>query len=163
MSRSKVLAALAGVSALAVFATGVTVAQNADIIKQRREAMRTIAGASTPPFKMTKGDTPFDLAAVQNALKVLQAEAAKFRTLFPDDSKTGPGTDAPARIWTDRAGFNAAIDKWIADATATAAAIKDEATFKEVYPKFAGGCNNCHKSTDGFAISLQESFKKPRP
>jgi cytochrome c556 len=125
--------------------------------------MRTIAAATSQPFKMTKGEQPFDLTAVQNALKTVQEHGSKFRDMFPDNSKTGGDTDAPAKIWTDRAGFNAAIDKWVKDAAATAAAIKDEATFKTEYPKFAGGCNNCHKATDGYAISLQESFKKPKP
>lgn len=163
MSKTKVFAGLALVTGLAVVVSGVSIAQNADVIKQRREAMRTISGHTGQAFKMTKGETPFDLAVVQKALLVIQEDGAKFKGMFPDDSKTGGGTDAQAKIWTDRAGFNAAADKWIADAKATAAAIKDEATFKTEYAKFDGGCNNCHKAADGFTIALGESFKKPRP
>lgn len=163
MSKTKILAGFSLVAGLAVAAAGVTTAQNADVIKQRRETMRMVSGHTSQPFKMTKGEIPFDLAAIQKALQVIQEEAAKFKNLFPDDSKTGGGTDAQAKIWSDRAAFNAAADKWIADAKATAAAIKDEATFKTEYPKFDGGCNGCHKAADGFTIALGESFKKPRP
>ena len=51
------------VSAIAALAIGATVvyAQNADAIKQRREAMRAIAKAGGPSFKIMKGEAPFDL------------------------------------------------------------------------------------------------------
>ena len=153
---------VATVVAVAVGAT-VVYAQNLDPIKQRREAMRTVAGASGPNFKMMKGEAPFDLAAVQANLKAMQDGAEKFRGMFPEDSKTGGGTDAAPKIWTARAEFNAAIDKWIGDAKAIGTAIKDEASFKTEYPKFGGGCGGCHKAADGFTIALGESFKKPKP
>jgi hypothetical protein len=50
----KLVNALAIVGLTIVGATAVY-AQNADAIKQRREAMRTIAKAGGEPFKMTKG------------------------------------------------------------------------------------------------------------
>lgn len=153
------------VAAIAAVAVGASIAyaQNVDVIKQRREAMRAVAGASGPNFKMMKGEVPFDLAAVQANLKTIQEQAARFKGFFPDDSKTGGGTDVSDKIWTARADFNAAIDKWISDAKTAAAAIKDEASFKASYPAFASGCGGCHKATDGFTIALGESFKKPKP
>jgi cytochrome c556 len=157
------LRVLATVATVAVGATTVAYAQNLDIIKQRRQTMRAIAGASTPNFKMTKGDVPFDLAAVQANLKTIQENAEKLRTLFPDDSRTGGETDASPKIWTARADFNATIDKWIADTKAVAAKITDEASFKANYPAYGGGCGGCHKATDGFSPSLSDSFKKPKP
>lgn len=155
----RIVAALAAVAVGASFAY----AQNLDIIKQRRETMRVIAGASSPNFKMMKGDVPFDLAAVQANLKTIEEQAAKFKTQFPDDSKTGGGTDVSPTIWTARAEFDGTIDKWIAAAKTAAAAIKDEATFKANYPAFSAGCGGCHKATEGFTIALGESFKKPKP
>lgn len=150
---------LAAVAALAVGATLVH-AQNLDVIKQRREAMKTIAGASGANFKMMKGEVPFDLAKVQAGLAIFQAEAPKFKGLFPDDAKTGGNTDAPAKIWTARADFNAAADAFAANAKAAAETIKDEASFKAEYPKVASSCGGCHKDGDGFAPKLGDSFKK---
>lgn len=146
-------------AALAVGATAVY-AQNLDIIKQRREAMRAIAGQSGPIFKMTKGEEPFDLAKVQAGLKIMSENFTKFKGMFPDNAKEGGATEASPRIWSARAEFDGIIDKYVADLNAAAAKIKDEASFKAEYK---ANCGGCHKATDGFTISLSESFKKPRP
>jgi cytochrome c556 len=142
-------------------AAGVTiaVAQNADAVKQRRETMRVIARAGAEPFKMTRGEAPFDLAAVQAVLKAIEDNAPKFKAAFPDNSKTG-GTDATAKVWESRAEFDAIIDKWVADAKATASAIKDEATFKAEYPKMVQTCGSCHGNRGGYAPGLSDSFKR---
>jgi len=134
-------------------------AQNADAIKQRREAMRTIAKAGAEPFKMTRGEAPFDLAAVQAVLRAIEANAPKFKTMFPDDSKVG-ATEATAKVWTDRAEFNAVADKWVVDAKAALASIKDEATFKVEYAKMTQACGGCHGAKAGYAPSVSDSFKR---
>jgi cytochrome c556 len=144
---------------LTIMAATAVSAQNADAIKQRREAMRTIAKAGGEPFKMTKGEAPFDLAAVQAVLKAVEDNAPKFKAMFPDDSKTG-STEATAKVWEARADFNAVIDKWVADAKAASAAIKDEASFKTEYPKVASNCGGCHGNRGGFAPGLGDSFKR---
>lgn len=148
-------------ASLVAAAAGVTVsvAQNADAIKQRREAMRIIARAGAEPFKMTKGEVPFNLAAVQGVLKAIEETAPKLKTTFPDDSKTG-STSATAKVWESRAEFNAIIDKWVVDAKAAAIAIKDEASFKVEYPKLAQTCGNCHGTRGGYTVGLGDSFKK---
>ena len=149
---------------IAAFAVGATVvyAQNTDVIKQRRDSMRSVAKAAGASFKIVKGDVPFDLATVQATLKTIQEQAPKFKELFPDDSKTGGNTGAQPTIWTSKADFNAIIDKWIADAKAGSAAITDEASFKATYPKIADTCGGCHKATDGYSIALGDAFKKMR-
>jgi cytochrome c556 len=147
---------------IAVIGIGATVvyAQNLDAIKSRRDVMKAIATAGTANFKMMKGEAPFDLAKVQAGLKVYQDEAAKLKSLFPDDSKTGGDTDASPKIWQQRAEFNAAIDTFISGAKAAATAITDEATFKAEYPKVVMSCGGCHKDADGFSPRLADSFKK---
>ena len=150
---------VAAAAALAIGATAVY-AQNLDAIKQRRDAMKNIAKAGTPPFQMMKGQAPFELAKVQAGLKAYQDEGAKLKTLFPADSKTGGDTDATPKIWQAKAEFDAAIDTFIATAKAAAGSIKDEASFKADYPKVAASCGGCHKDTDGFSPRLADSFKK---
>lgn len=145
--------------ALALGATMVW-AQNLDAIKQRRDAMKEIAKGGTPPFKMSKGEIPFELSKVEAGLKIYQDQASKLKGLFPDDSKTGGDTDASPKIWANRPAFEQEIDTFIATAKAAAGAIKDEATFKAEYPKVVRSCGACHKETDGFAPRLAESFKK---
>ena len=148
-------------AAVTVLAVGATFAyaQNLDVIKQRRDVMKTVAKASGANFKMVKGETPFDLAVVQAGLKVFQAEAPKMKTLFSDDSKTGGNTGATPKIWEKKAEFDAAVDAFVTNAKTASAAITDEATFKAEYPKVAAGCGGCHKEADGFAPRLADSFK----
>src|SRR4029079_1494568 len=137
-------------------------AQNLEVIKQRREVMRAIAKASVINFKMSKGETPFDLVTVQTNLKTMQDQIGKFRDLFPDNSKTGGDTDADPSIWEKRADFNKAVDNYIATVRKAESAIKDAASLKTEYPKVAkDGCGGCHRDTDdGFTLRLSDSFKK---
>jgi cytochrome c556 len=145
-------------TAILVGAT-VAQAQNADAIKQRREAMREIGKAGGDPFKMTRGELPFAQAPVDAVIKAIIDNAPKFKAAFPDNSKTG-ATDATEKVWTSRAEFDAIIDKWVADAKAAGAAIKDEATFKVEYPKLASTCGSCHGSRGGYAPGLSDSFRR---
>jgi cytochrome c556 len=153
------LRVFAVLAALAVCTT-IVVAQNLDAIKQRQEAMGAIAKAGSPPFKMLKGDVAFDLATVQAALKTYQEQAAKLKSLFPEDSKTGGDTDAQPKIWQARAEFDKAIDTFIVTARDAANSIKDEASFKAEYPNVTKSCGGCHKSSDGFSPALSESLKR---
>ncbi len=150
---------LATMAALAIGAT-VVYAQNLDVIKQRREVMKTIAAAGITNFKMIKGETPFDLTKVQAGLVTYQIEASRLKNLFPDDSKTGGDTDASPKIWQARAEFEAAVDTFITVAKVAASSIRDEATFKVEYPKVVSSCGGCHKDADGFSPRLADSFKK---
>lgn len=148
-------------AAVAVLAVGATLAyaQNLDVIKQRRDVMKSVGKASGANFKMMKGDAPFDLATVQAGLKTFQVETPKLKTLFPDDSKTGGNTGATAKIWEKKADFDAAVDAFVTNAKAVSAAITDEASFKTEYPKVANSCGGCHKEADGFSPRLGDSFK----
>ena len=147
---------------LSVFVLGTTLvyAQNLEPIEKRRAAMKAIAKAGSPPFQMLKGTAPFELAKVQATLKTFQDEAAKLKTLFPEDSKSGGDTDATPKIWQERAAFDKAIDTFVSIAGAAATLIKDEEAFKAEYPKVGASCGGCHKEGDGFAPRLGVSLKK---
>lgn len=135
-------------------------AQNVEVVKQRRDVMQAIAKASSGNFAMMQGKAPFDLAKVQDGLKTMGAEGAKFKDLFPDDSKTGGETEASAKIWQAKADFNKAADALAAAVNAAQTSIKDEASLKAEYPKVARSCGGCHMETDGFAPRLADSFKR---
>jgi cytochrome c556 len=134
---------VAAVAALAVGAT-VVYAQSA-AIGQRKDIFKSFGGAMKEPGGMMKGEVPFDLAKVQASLKTLSEGAPKLKGLFPDDSKTGGDTGALPVIWDKKADFEGRFDKMAADATAAAAAIKDEASFKAEWPKIGANCGGCHK------------------
>lgn len=134
---------VAVVATIAVGATAVY-AQNAAGVDARKAAMKAIGGAMGAPSKMMKGEAPFDLAAVQASLKTIDEGAAKSKTLYGDDTKTGDTATLPV-AFEKKADVMARFDKMSADAKAAAAAIKDEASFKTEWPKLGANCGGCHK------------------
>ncbi|MDE2579272.1 MAG: cytochrome c [Hyphomicrobiales bacterium] len=136
-------------AALVAFGAGAAVAESAAptgvaAIKARQEILKGFGKAAKPVGAMAKGEAPFDLAVVQNALKTFAEGSKKLPGLFPDDSKEGGDTEALPRIWDEKAKFNAGYDKLAADSTAALAAIKDEASFKANAGKVFGDCKACH-------------------
>jgi len=116
----------------------------ADAIKERRALMKENGEATKPVVPILKGQAPFDLAAVQKALKAYINAAEKMPALFPPDSKTGDTHALPA-IWDDTADFDARFKKLGDDAKAALAEVKDDASFKAVMPDFYKNCGGCHE------------------
>jgi cytochrome c556 len=139
MRRAVVLASLLALG------TGFAVAQNVDVIKERKELFKAMGGAAGPMGKMLRGEEAFDLAKVQAGLKVIGDSTPKVAKLFPADSQTGGETKALPAIWADKTRFDALFPKLVADAGAAAAAIKDEASFKAEVGKVLANCGGCHK------------------
>jgi len=120
----------------AVLADGDSIAQRRGLMKANGKATGAIVG-------ILKG-APFDLAAVQAALKTYGDAAAKAPALFPDDSKTGDTNALPA-VWDNKADFEARFAKFGKDAAAASAAITDEASFKAQIPGVLSNCGGCHE------------------
>jgi cytochrome c556 len=141
------------VVAFAAFALGATAvaAQNAAVIKERKEHFKAIGKAVKPVAAMFKGEEDFDLAEVQAALGVIKEKTAVLPTLFPDDAKTGEDTEALPVIWDKKADFEARFKKLADAATAAETAIKDEDTFPDAWKTVVGNCSGCHKE-----------FRKPK-
>ncbi len=134
----------AGALALGLFAaTGAVVAQN-DPIAQRKTLMKAVGDAGRAPAAMLKGEAPFNLAAVQSALKAMQDAGKQGGALFPDSSKAGD-TAALPKIWDNKVDFNAKLAKFEADATSAQTKIVDEASFKASYPDILKNCGGCHQ------------------
>lgn len=128
------LALVVGVSA---------VLADSDAIVQRRKLMKANGEAAKTVLAMLKG-APFDLAAVQAALKNFGDAAAKAPALFPDDSKTGDTNALPA-TWDNKADFDARFAKLAADVKAAEATIVDPASFKAQMPGVLKNCGGCHE------------------
>ena len=89
--------------------------------EMRKAAMKQVGGATGALSKMVKGETPFDAAAAKAAFATMNGVAKEYVSLFPEGSETGMETEAAPAIWTDRAGFEAAVAKFEADTGAAAA------------------------------------------
>ncbi len=128
-------ALIAGLSS--VMAQSDPIAERQEIMKKNNQEIRTLSN-------MQKGSVPFDLAKAQTALKGTSTDYKKVATLFPDNSQTGHETRARPNVWTDKAGFDAAMVKLISAAESAQASIKDEASFKTEFPKVSAACDSCH-------------------
>ncbi len=141
MTRVKSAAGAAAVLALsASFALAMS---GADAIKQRRALMKENGQATKAVVAMLKG-APFDLAAVQKALKTYENAAEQMPGLFPPDSKTGDTHALPA-VWTDKADLDARFKALGADSSAALTAITDAASFKATMPGVLKNCAGCHE------------------
>jgi cytochrome c556 len=136
-------AALLAASLLVIPA--IAVAQNVDIIKERKKNFEAMGDAAKPTGQMLKGEAEFDIAAVKNAIKVFQEKAALQPKLFPDDSKEGAKTEALPAIWENKADFEERFTKLAEAAKAADASITDADTFEAEWPKVMGNCGGCHK------------------
>jgi cytochrome c556 len=134
-------------SLIALFALGATAvfAQNVAIIKERKGHYEAMGKSVKEPNAMYKGDAEFDLAKVQNALKVIQEKAAIIPKLFPDDSKTGGDTEALPKIWEEKADFEDRFKKLAEAAKAAESQITDEESFPDTWKEVLGNCSGCHK------------------
>lgn len=139
MIRPILLAAALGLGVTAVVAQG-------DPIAERQNLMKAQAQATGGGAKMLKGEEAFDLARARKIFETYLVTTSKFAGLFPDDSKTGGKTRALPSIWQDRAGFNAAIAKFDADAKAGLAATTSVDTFKAAFQKATTNCQSCHET-----------------
>ncbi len=129
---------------LVPLAATVVVAQT-DPIKERKALMKEIGDQTKVAGAMVKGDAPYDAAKAAAIFKTYSDNAAKFGTLFPAGSDTGDTKAAPA-IWTDRAGFDAALGKFKTDIAANTSLVGTEAGFKTAMAAVGENCRSCHRA-----------------
>lgn len=121
---------------------------HADPIADRQALMKSNGRAVGSVAKIAQGQEPFDAAKVMAALKQIDEDAKAFdvEKLFPAGSESGGDTEASPKIWEDRAGFTAAVEKWRADAAAAVAANpQDLASFQTQFKAVTANCGTCHQ------------------
>ncbi|MCY0146208.1 cytochrome c [Hoeflea sp. G2-23] len=113
----------------------------------RQELMKKNGGAVGAMAKMVKGEADFNADAVLAALTSISEVAGSFGEYFPEGSETGFETEAAPAIWSDRAGFDAALAKYKTDADAAlAAAPADLDALKAVFGPLTKNCGACHET-----------------
>jgi cytochrome c556 len=133
------------VSALALVASSAL----ADPIDARQALMKANGKAAKELAAIAKGEQPFDAAVVLAALNKLNEDAQKLDPAkhFPPGSEKGGDTTASPKIWTDKAGFQAQVDKFKADAAAAAASPPtDVAGVKATLGTIGKDCASCHEA-----------------
>lgn len=134
----------AAAAVVTIVAGGVAFAQ-ADAIKQRKETMKAVGGSLGTLVKMVKGEEAYDSAKAKTAVETIAAKAKGFDAMFPAGSEKGGETEAAATIWSDTAGFKAALAKLETTAAAqVAVASKDLDGTKAAVGALGGACKGCH-------------------
>lgn len=135
--------------ALATVAFSIMVAgASADPIADRKENMKERGALMRILAPVAQGQQPFDAATVLDALEKLSANAeaaTDIDALWPAGTESGDTKSSP-RIWEDRAGYQAASDKFAADtAAAVEAAPQDVDAYRAVFGPVAANCGTCHE------------------
>lgn len=144
MSKSRVLTGLSIVAALAVTASGVSVAQ--DAIAKRREFMKSVGAAAKASNEMIKGEKPYDAKVAADGMNRIAAGWNEFTTLFPKGTETGGETTASAKVWEDPAGLDAKGKGLVAAAKkASEEAAKGADAFKAAFGDVGKTCKGCHE------------------
>jgi len=121
-------------------------AQNLDVIKERKDAFQSLLPHLKVGKAMVQGASAFDLEKAKAVFAGYAGIAKKLPTLFPDDSKTGGKTEALPVIWEKKDEFVALMAKFEKEAGDAAASITDEASFKASWGQVMGNCGTCHKA-----------------
>lgn len=121
-----------------------------EIVKERQTLMKSNGRALGGTLSaMAKGDKPYDQAAVEAALTVLDETAKKLPTLFPDSTKglkaEGDYSTSP-KVWEDKAGFDAHIVTFAKAVTDAKAKIKDLDSLKANVGGVGKACGGCHET-----------------
>ncbi|MFG1480676.1 cytochrome c [Xanthobacter sp. V4C-4] len=116
-----------------------------NVIQQRREAMKVIGEQTDVAASILKGQTPFTAAKAELIFQTYKDKMVGFEKLFPPGSDKGE-TKATSAVWSDRAGFDAAIVKFNQAVADNAAAGVTEAGFKAAFLAVAENCRSCHQS-----------------
>ncbi|MFD1694895.1 c-type cytochrome [Roseibium aestuarii] len=137
-------------STLALALLGAVAAQAAgDPVATRKAIMQSVAGAAGLSGAMMKGEVAYSPAAGKAAISSFNAAGHTFGDYFPEGSQAGD-TTAAAKIWEDRAGFEAAVAK-LADAAGAAMQASgkdgpaDVEAFKAAVGPVLGTCRDCHQ------------------
>lgn len=134
--------ALAAAFLTAVIAVPALSADN--VIKQRQAIMKRIGEQTDLGADMLKGKVAYDPAKAAAIFASYKGALSGVAALFPPGSDTGD-TKATAAVWSNRAGFEAAIaafDKAVADNAAGAGTADG---FKTSFTAVANTCRSCHQ------------------
>lgn len=143
--------------AVAVLALGgsAVVAQQDVAVQQQNQMKEQGKYMYGVVLKMVKGDTPFDQAAADAALKALGDSVAKIPSVFatnPKQDVVNATYGSSQKIWKNKADFDAKVppvSKAINDAKGT---YKDAASLKVAFDSIQSKCDSCH---DDYRVKLK--------
>jgi cytochrome c556 len=140
-----------------VLAVSAVMAQQ-DVAKQQDDLMRTTIGR---PFygvllKMSRGQIPYDQAAVEGALADLEKAVPTIPATFQTNPKMDlPGADyvASPKVWENKTDFDSKVPAVVKQITELKGKIKDVDSLKVAWKEINDKCDGCH---DTYRINLKK-------
>lgn len=131
------------------------IAANAEptgVIKERKDRMKAVGGATKGMFAMVKNEKPYDAAAAAGHAKAVQTAVKDIGPLFPEGSVSDESEALPT-IWEDRAEFDKLMKQLNDSAAALEAAIAAAGESGDGVPEgvkaatfdMTKSCKACHK------------------
>lgn len=114
-------------------------------IQQRRALMKDMGQQAEIGAAILKGQTPFDAAKAELIFQTFKKSMDGYAGLFPPGSDTGE-TKATAAVWSDRAGFEAAVAKFNQAVADNAAKATTADGFKAAFAAAGEQCRACHQT-----------------
>jgi cytochrome c556 len=100
-------------------------------------------------LKMVKGKTPYNQAAVDDAIKELEESVPRIPTVFatnPKQDVVNATYGSSQKIWQNKADFDSKVPPVVKAIADVKGKIKDKASLKVAYDSINGRCNDCHET-----------------
>jgi cytochrome c556 len=100
-------------------------------------------------LKMVKGSTPYNQAAVDDAIKELEESVPRIPTVFatnPKQDVVNATYGSSQKIWQNKADFDSKVPPVVKAIADVKGKIKDKASLKVAYDSINGRCNDCHET-----------------
>jgi len=100
-------------------------------------------------LKMVKGKTPYNQAAVDDAIKELEESVPRIPTVFatnPKQDVVNATYGSSQKIWQNKADFDSKVPPVVKAIADVKGKIKDKASLKVAYDSIQAKCTDCHET-----------------
>jgi cytochrome c556 len=143
MKRTAVVVGTLLLGAGAVMAQQEIAVQQDNLMRGQAKSLYTVI------LKTVKGEIPYNQAAVDAAIKDLEASVPKIPTVFatnPKQDVVNSTYGASQKIWQNKADFDSKIPPVVKAIADVKGKIKDVASLKVAYNSINDRCTDCHET-----------------
>jgi cytochrome c556 len=137
------------VAAILLLGAGAVMAQQEIAVKQDNLMRGQAKSLYNVILKMVKGEIPYNQAAVDAAIKDLEASVPTIATVFatnPKQDVVNATYGASQKVWQNKADFDSKIPPVVKAIADVKGKIKDVASLKAAYTSINDRCTDCHET-----------------
>ena len=137
------------VAAILLLGAGAVMAQQELAVKQDNLMRGQAKSLYNVILKMVKGEIPYNQAAVDAAIKDLEASVPTIATVFatnPKQDVVNATYGASQKVWQNKADFDSKIPPVVKAIADVKGKIKDVDSLKAAYTSINDRCTDCHET-----------------